>query len=960
VSTNEDEAGVSGQGTVIDSTHAAIVIGIAPSLKAAAVDPPEVIEARSMAEWLLAKDGGGVPRRSLQLITSSVGRDGTIVGPTLEQLENAFRALYDQRGPRPRPRRSLVENRLTIVATGPGYGERDGRVILQIANDPEQRGVGLELTSIADRFRDDRIFDEIVLIVDVPRFIGHQGTSKEMSFDLAAAGSPNKPASYFYAFSNQYGLRASPSSPRRLIPTLLSGLSGAAQNDRGVIDSRSLSAYAAEEYRAAGAETALMPEFRQGPDPIVFARSRTQGSYRDPARTSGSASITTETGGLSTEGGQPFDDEGAEPRPNPGGDIRIEPPGGEVATDSAPASTRIGAALEAARRLLGGGLKFVREAGEDELCLNVDDYANAVAQLYVNADEGEFSLAVFGPWGRGKTFLMRRVDLALRGLNRGYRTIRFSAWKYPSAPEVWVHLYEEFAKVAFEGPWYQVMPNVVRTGVVKHGPRALLWSYALFAFGLIPIGSLFGVAHAVVDFLYPIVGLIGFVLLLTIFAGVRRTKARLSHEYLTASRHTEKLGLQATIGSDLRALLMGWIPVRLVGRAFTFWYAVITAGLIAAVILRLAQGAELEYLAKAYFDLTLVGKARVGVEVGLVIMIAGLFWRLLRWLRNGGLSPKKVLLVVDDLDRCKPEHLLSVMESIKLLIEDPDVSSRVQVAMLLEEDILKHAIFEKYGHLTDKTRGSLLHTHYDANRLIWENGEKLFTAHLRLPVLAKSEVRDLIETFSERRRTEAEKQKKRAEREKRLEEDLAREQRREPLTHIQTGTKATEKESGPWVHAEPMGIERKEEPTYREATAEEIETDRRQHEERLRAIQDELQNIRNELEGEPTVAPPPAAEAATTSERVLEERETDAILTALDAQSGARTALGPRAIRAFIFRYQLARLLLTTLKIRWEPEVLATSLAQRSFGGTQETTPAPISADLTDEQKLQRVVDQVY
>ena len=104
--------------------------------------------------------------------------------------------------------------------------------------------------------------------------------------------------------------------------------------------------------------------------------------------------------------------------------------------------------MKAVRELWGGGLKFVREAGDDELCLNVEDYANAVAQLYSSADDGEFCLAVFGPWGRGKTFLMRRVGRALQILGRGYRTIHFSAWRYPSAPEVWVHLYEEFAKGA--------------------------------------------------------------------------------------------------------------------------------------------------------------------------------------------------------------------------------------------------------------------------------------------------------------------------------------------------------------------------------------------------------------------------------------------------------------------------------------------------------------------------------
>jgi hypothetical protein len=60
----------------------------------------------------------------------------------------------------------------------------------------------------------------------------------------------------------------------------------------------------------------------------------------------------------------------------------------------------------------------------------------------------------------------------------------------------------------------------------------------------------------------------------------------------------------------------------------------------------------------------------------------------------------------------------------------------------------------------------------------------------------------------------------------------------------------------------------------------------------------------------------------------------------------------------FIFRYQLARLLLNTLAIRWEPRVLAELLAERAFTA-QAAVPSPISASLSDEQKVQRVVDQV-
>jgi KAP family P-loop domain len=922
---------VASNGVVIrDSTNAAIVIAVLPFKKTADSPPIEIEEVRSMVQWLIRPDGGKVPERSVRVITSSLESNGGVIGPEIGEIETAFRDLYDARS-QDRSQNSLVSNRLYIVVIGPGFGDRAGLLTLLIRTDTEERLVGLELTGIANKFRDERLFNEVVLVADVPRFLGHQGSSRELKLGSGDARTAVQPAAYWYAFSNRFGARQTAETQRkRFVPTLLRGLDGEARDPHGIVDAQSVAQYLEREY-GGEKDPALQPEFRsdRGP-PILFSR---------PAMV-GRAAITEGSDGVAAEGGRSPQREV--------GDTRIEPTPGSLGIGSEPPSSNNSAA--AVKALWGDGLKFVREAGEDELSLNVEDYAKAVAQLYAGADDGEFCLAVFGPWGRGKTFLMRRVDVALGKLSRGYRTICFSAWRYPSAPEVWVHLYEEFAKAAFDGPWYRVMPNVVRTGVIKHGARPLLWAYALFAFGLIPLGNLFDVANSIVAALYPIVGVIGFILLVTIFCGIKRTKARLSHEYLTASRHSEKLGLQATIGADLRALLMGWIPDRPFGYVFTAWYAVITAALITAVMLRLAQGAGIEYLAKKYFDLTLVGGPLLGVEVGLVIAIAGFFGWVLHWLRIGGASPGKILLVVDDLDRCKPEHLLSVMESIKLLIEDRDVSRRVQVAMLLEEDVLKHAIFAKYGHLTDGKRASLLRTQYDANRLIWENGEKLFQAHLRLPTLAKPELRELIEKFSNRRLDEAAEGKRRAAREKYLAEELEKARRGETFSYSQTGNYAREVE--PAIHGEPA-----RERAYRKATEEEIVEGRKEREKRVQALENELTEIQAERKA--AESPPAASAKPTASEKILEEVEIDSILSALDTENLTRTALGPRAIRAFIFRYQLARLLLNTLKIEWDPETLANLLASKSFRTKAVPTVQPVSANLSDAEKLQRVVDQV-
>lgn len=204
-----------------------------------------------------------------------------------------------------------------------------------------------------------------------------------------------------------------------------------------------------------------------------------------------------------------------------------------------------------------------------------------------------------------------------------------------------------------------------------------------------------------------------------------------------------------------------------------------------------------------------------------------------------------------------------------------------------------------------------------------ENGEKLFTAHLRFPPVAKSELRYLIETFSREKGD--------------LEAPDASKERQSPTENAPGEAVARSDADAHGIHVQTS-----------DAGSSIADT---------AGLGDAVIAGRAGL-----VTPSPArhlSDDAPVSTRVLEKAEIDAILAALDSATTVRSNLGPRAIRAFLFRYQLARLLLTELKIPWDADALATSLVARGFGSSVAPAAQPISADLTDAQKLQRVVDQV-
>jgi len=382
---------------------------------------------------------------------------------------------------------------------------------------------------------------------------------------------------------------------------------------------------------------------------------------------------------------------------------------------------------------------FIREASSKQSCMKVEKYADALRDFFCNAGSGELCFALYGHWGRGKTYLMKMVRDAL--VEKEYETVFFSAWKYPGTPEVWVHLYETIANQATRVNLFKALPRIVRSGISKNGPWPLIFALAALVFGLIPKIYLTEHLYTWVKALLGFLGLGGVIWVGEFMFDIRKTAKRLSHDFLTTRHHTEKLGLQATIGEDLESVLVGWMPQGnfKFGWAAIAYFALVTVftwsawhwfGFLSGLTDFLGRHPVLHY----FFDLKSHPNLQLCFTIAAAVLGVGLFV----WVFAGFWSPKRILLVIDDLDRCKPDQLLSVVESIKLLLEDIEISKRVQVAMLVEEDILRQAVRKKY--MIELGLAEI--KKFDEKRILDENLEKLFTTHLRLPPLSEEDFRE--------------------------------------------------------------------------------------------------------------------------------------------------------------------------------------------------------------------------
>jgi energy-coupling factor transporter ATP-binding protein EcfA2 len=442
-------------------------------------------------------------------------------------------------------------------------------------------------------------------------------------------------------------------------------------------------------------------------------------------------------------------------------------------------------------RQSGRHARMFREAEEDELVLGVRDYAKAIATV-LRVAKGEFTFALFGRWGSGKTTLVTQLEPLLRDAKsyqraigapdgfgehyarRSYRVVMHNAWKYRSRPEAWVYAYKSLAVEASRsfGPMGRPL-LALRTSVYRRGIWPIAGSLMLLGLMALPLTAKLQLAVIALS----LAGFSTLVYLGAVTTSVSGKVRALFAKHLRLTQVDERLGMLALIGDDVRALLAGWTkPLRgddedrsrrdfLPGRLVLPLLAILSvAALWAYGLLRSHLPVPKESNEEILTGLTPAGWAEAigplaNVKPGPPStgewFVFGLWCLLafgmlaLPWLWRWG-RPNRVLMVIDDLDRCTASEMLDVIEGMKLLVDDSTVNRRLQVLMLVDESVLDHAIAARYAAMIEERVSDL---EGDARKLarekareevIIEQNEKLFACHLRLAPLSRNDVEEVV------------------------------------------------------------------------------------------------------------------------------------------------------------------------------------------------------------------------
>ncbi|RXQ97409.1 hypothetical protein EO244_00540 [Ancylomarina salipaludis] len=101
---------------------------------------------------------------------------------------------------------------------------------------------------------------------------------------------------------------------------------------------------------------------------------------------------------------------------------------------------------------------------------------------------------------------------------------------------------------------------------------------------------------------------------------------------------------------------------------------------------------------------------------------------------------KRLLLFIDDLDRCSEDRMIQIVDALRVMLEDPEITSRMIVLVAVDEEKLKKAIRHKYKDLYKDDEVELV-------KLENEYMDKLFISGIKLASLTKVNRVEFFETI---------------------------------------------------------------------------------------------------------------------------------------------------------------------------------------------------------------------
>lgn len=316
--------------------------------------------------------------------------------------------------------------------------------------------------------------------------------------------------------------------------------------------------------------------------------------------------------------------------------------------------------------------------GVEELArIFTDVLIRSTGQSGTTAEEDHF-YGIFGRWGRGKTYLWELIEKRINAhpdYQGKYETVPFHAWKYQQTPAIWAYLYETLASRYYKeikGSW---------------------WARARLLIGNRYRAIRLNTERDFEQVLLSILGIAGLVISATL--GLLAPSFCLPNWLILGLPGLSALSL----GGGLYKMIRD--PLSKKGKSFVEKYS---------------------------------KRPTYNKEMGIQHEIQEELRHLLKvWHKQ---SKKKFVLFVDDIDRCSHERIITIVDSIRVILNDAAIRQHIIVIAAIDEHILYNAIQMKYEPFVKDT--TML------KRITMEYFDKLFIAGIRLSALSNDQKKAVL------------------------------------------------------------------------------------------------------------------------------------------------------------------------------------------------------------------------
>lgn len=315
-------------------------------------------------------------------------------------------------------------------------------------------------------------------------------------------------------------------------------------------------------------------------------------------------------------------------------------------------------------------------------CFSVDSIAKAFYKLLRQSSftrDNVCFLGVFGKWGRGKSFFLKRLKEIVKDSDEKecFDFVVFNAWKYQDTPGIWAHLVHTlirhksgFGRLRYKITWRMLL--------------GLLGSILML---LVSAACFLLVKDDIIkqDLTATVTGIIGGTLSLTAsIIGFIKSVGQTSLQGHKNFKATDLLGIQYEIEKELEKIVRRW-----------------NIGHFTNI------------------------KSFLNFNCG---DISEKYKRL---------PSRKIVLVVEDIDRCNDNKMIETIEALKLIMENPVIARKMIALVAVDADKLITA-YRKRFESSD-----------DAYLMALEQMNKLFLMGIKLPKIPRKDMGKYIDALAE-------------------------------------------------------------------------------------------------------------------------------------------------------------------------------------------------------------------